>query len=438
MTTKTRRFETFKKALDEKNEEEENNTQCNDIQEGMESCSGFLDIIQANSYGFLRQSMTRNQESDIYISPALIKQNKLRIGDYVTGVKRCKMGNDRFDALLSVSTVNGKSVEEAKQRIEFEKLLPVYPTEQIILSTDRNLLSTRIIDMFTPIGKGQRGLIVAPPKSGKTMLLKDIANGISTNHKEITLIVLLIGERPEEVTDMQRSVQGEVIASTFDESAERQTRIASFALERAKRLVEHGKDVVILMDSLTRLAMAYNMITPASGKILSGGIEMNSLYYPKKFFGAARNTERRINFSQEHGNMCDTDTDTVADSSSVSVEDDRKGLKGGSLTIIATVLVDTGSKMDDVIFEYLKGTGNMELKLDRNLANRRIFPAIDILTSSTRRDDLLIEESLFNRIGLLRKILADESSQIVTTIEELLRRIGNTRTNKEFLFSLNS
>lgn len=436
MTTKTRRFETFKKALDEKNEEEENNTQCNDIQEGMESCSGFLDIIQANSYGFLRQSMTRNQESDIYISPALIKQNKLRIGDYVTGVKRCKMGNDRFDALLSVSTVNGKSVEEAKQRIEFEKLLPVYPTEQIILSTDRNLLSTRIIDMFTPIGKGQRGLIVAPPKSGKTMLLKDIANGISTNHKEITLIVLLIGERPEEVTDMQRSVQGEVIASTFDESAERQTRIASFALERAKRLVEHGKDVVILMDSLTRLAMAYNMITPASGKILSGGIEMNSLYYPKKFFGAARNTERRINSSQENGNMCTTGTEI--DSPSISIEDDQKGLKGGSLTIIATVLVDTGSKMDDVIFEYLKGTGNMELKLDRNLANRRIFPAIDILSSSTRRDDLLIEESLFNRIGLLRKILADESSQIVTTIEELLRRIGNTRTNKEFLFNLNS
>ena len=436
MTTKTRRFETFKKALDEKNEEEENNIQCNDIQEGMESCSGFLDIIQANSYGFLRQSMTRNQESDIYISPALIKQNKLRIGDYVTGVKRCKMGNDRFDALLSVSTVNGKSVEEAKQRIEFEKLLPVYPTEQIILSTDRNLLSTRIIDMFTPIGKGQRGLIVAPPKSGKTMLLKDIANGISTNHKEITLIVLLIGERPEEVTDMQRSVQGEVIASTFDESAERQTRIASFALERAKRLVEHGKDVVILMDSLTRLAMAYNMITPASGKILSGGIEMNSLYYPKKFFGAARNTERRINSSQENGNMCTTGTEI--DSPSISIEDDQKGLKGGSLTIIATVLVDTGSKMDDVIFEYLKGTGNMELKLDRNLANRRIFPAIDILSSSTRRDDLLIEESLFNRIGLLRKILADESSQIVTTIEELLRRIGNTRTNKEFLFNLNS
>lgn len=436
MTTKTRRFETFKKALDEKNEEEENNIQCNDIQEGMESCSGFLDIIQANSYGFLRQSMTRNQESDIYISPALIKQNKLRIGDYVTGVKRCKMGNDRFDALLSVSTVNGMSADEAKQRIEFEKLIPVYPTEQIILSTDRNLLSTRIIDMFTPIGKGQRGLIVAPPKSGKTMLLKDIANGISTNHKEITLIVLLIGERPEEVTDMQRSVQGEVIASTFDESAERQTRIASFALERAKRLVEHGKDVVILMDSLTRLAMAYNMITPASGKILSGGIEMNSLYYPKKFFGAARNTERRINSSQENGNMCTTGTEI--DSPSISIEDDQKGLKGGSLTIIATVLVDTGSKMDDVIFEYLKGTGNMELKLDRNLANRRIFPAIDILSSSTRRDDLLIEESLFNRIGLLRKILADESSQIVTTIEELLRRIGNTRTNKEFLFNLNS
>ena len=268
MTTKTRRFETFEKALDEKNKEQENNTQCNDTQAEMKSCSGFLDIIQANSYGFLRQNMMRNQESDIYISPALIKQNKLRIGDYVTGVKRCKMGNDRFDALLSVSTVNGMSAEEAKQRIEFEKLIPVYPTEQIILSTDRNLLSTRIIDMFTPIGKGQRGLIVAPPKSGKTMLLKDIANGISTNHKEITLIVLLIGERPEEVTDMQRSVQGEVIASTFDESAERQTRIATFALERAKRLVEHGKDVVILMDSLTRLAMAYNMITPASGKTL--------------------------------------------------------------------------------------------------------------------------------------------------------------------------
>ena len=230
MIPKTRRVETFEKALDEKNKEQENNTQCNDAQEEMKPCSGFLDIIQANSYGFLRQNMTRNQESDIYISPALIKQNKLRIGDYVTGVKRCKMGNDRFDALLSVSTVNGMSAEEAKQRIEFEKLIPVYPTEQIILSTDRNLLSTRIIDMFTPIGKGQRGLIVAPPKSGKTMLLKDIANGISTNHKEITLIVLLIGERPEEVTDMQRSVQGEVIASTFDESAERQTRIATFAL----------------------------------------------------------------------------------------------------------------------------------------------------------------------------------------------------------------
>ena len=389
-----RRFDTVEKAL-QANKTHENNEKI-----VFKECSGFLDILytQQGSFGFLRSDLNViNEPEDIYVPPNIIKINKLRPGDYIFGIKKCKSISDKYDSITEIKTVNGESLDKIKERVIFEKLVPIFPTEQIKLSTNAITYSTRIIDLFTPIGKGQRGLIVAPPKSGKTMLLKDIANGISANHPEIKLIVLLIGERPEEVTDMQRSVKGEVIASTFDETALRQTKIATFALEKAKRLVEKGEDVVILMDSITRLARAYNITTPSSGKILSGGIEMTSLDTPKKFFGTARNVEN-----------------------------------GGSLTIIATALVDTGSKMDDVIFEEFKGTGNMELQLDRNLAMKRIYPAINVQASSTRREELLLPNNVLLLVHQLRKMLADEPTSAAAT-EWLLSKMQMASKNEDFL-----
>ncbi len=365
---------------------------------------GTLEVLP-DGYGFLRVQCSNYLSSpkDVYVSYNLIRNLDLRTGDMLVGKAREVREGEKYKALLEVVSVNDMSIEESKKRPNFDALTPLYPTETFKLITDSSHLSTRILSLFTPIGKGQRGLIVAPPKSGKTILLQDIANSITTNHPEVELIVLLIGERPEEVTDMQRSVRGEVVASTFDEQPERQTKVANIVLEKAKRLVERGKDVVILLDSITRLARAYNIVTPTSGKILSGGVDANALYQPKKFFGAARNIEN-----------------------------------GGSLTILATALVETGSKMDDVIFEEFKGTGNMELQLDRNLANRRIYPAINVLMSSTRREELLIENNMLMRIWLLRKYLAAEKTSSVDAMEFLLNKIKFTRDNEEFLASMNS
>ena len=365
---------------------------------------GTLEILP-DGYGFLRVQCTNYLSSakDVYVSHAQIKNLDLRTGDFLVGKAREVREGEKYKALLEVITINGKTIEESKKRPNFDTLTPLYPTDTFNLITDASHISTRILSMFTPIGKGQRGLIVAPPKSGKTVLLQDIANSITTNHPEVELIVLLIGERPEEVTDMQRSVRGEVVASTFDEQPEKQTKVANIVLEKAKRLVEQGKDVVILLDSITRLARAYNIITPTSGKILSGGVDANALYHPKRFFGAARKLEQ-----------------------------------GGSLTILATALVDTGSKMDDVIFEEFKGTGNMELQLDRNLANRRIYPAINVLMSSTRREELLIDNNMLMRIWLLRKYLAAEKTSPVDAMEFLLSKMKFTRDNEEFLASMNS
>jgi transcription termination factor Rho len=365
---------------------------------------GTLEILP-DGYGFLRVQCTNYLSSakDVYVSHAQIKNLDLRTGDFLIGKAREVREGEKYKALLEVSTINGKTIEESKKRPNFDSLTPLYPTDTFNLITDASHISTRILSMFTPIGKGQRGLIVAPPKSGKTVLLQDIANSITTNHPEVELIVLLIGERPEEVTDMQRNVRGEVVASTFDEQPEKQTKVANIVLEKAKRMVEQGKDVVILLDSITRLARAYNIITPTSGKILSGGVDANALYHPKRFFGAARKLEQ-----------------------------------GGSLTILATALVDTGSKMDDVIFEEFKGTGNMELQLDRNLANRRIYPAINVLMSSTRREELLIDNNMLMRIWLLRKYLAAEKTSPVEAMEFLLSKMKFTRDNEEFLASMNS
>lgn len=365
---------------------------------------GTLEILP-DGYGFLRVQCSNylSSSKDVYVSHSQIKNLDLRTGDFLIGKAREVREGEKYKALLEVITINGKSIEESKKRPNFDSLTPLYPTETFKLITESSHISTRILSMFTPIGKGQRGLIVAPPKSGKTVLLQDIANSITTNHPEVELIVLLIGERPEEVTDMQRNVRGEVVASTFDEQPEKQTKVANIVLEKAKRLVESGKDVVILLDSITRLARAYNIITPTSGKILSGGVDANALYHPKRFFGAARNLEQ-----------------------------------GGSLTILATALVDTGSKMDDVIFEEFKGTGNMELQLDRNLANRRIYPAINVLMSSTRREELLIDNNMLMKIWLLRKYLASEKTSPVDAMEFLLSKIKFTKDNEEFLASMNS
>jgi transcription termination factor Rho len=370
--------------------------------DGIIENEGVLEIMQDGGYGFLRSADYNYLASpdDIYVSPSQIKLFGLKTGDTVRGAIRPPKEGEKYFALLRVESVNGKTTEEIRDRIPFEYLTPLFPEEKLKLSSRPDQYSTRILDLFAPIGKGQRGMIVAQPKTGKTVLLKEIANAISKNHPEVYLLILLIDERPEEVTDMQRSVRAEVIASTFDEQAERHVKVASIVLEKAKRMVECGHDVVILLDSITRLARAYNTVIPSSGKILSGGVDANALHKPKRFFGAARNVEN-----------------------------------GGSLTIIATALIDTGSKMDEVIFEEFKGTGNMELQLDRKLSNRRMYPAIDITASGTRREDLLMDKETLQRVWILRKHMSDMNS--VEAMEFLQQQMKGTKTNEEFLVSMN-
>ncbi|GAB4032720.1 transcription termination factor Rho [Spirosoma gilvum] len=370
--------------------------------DGIIDNEGVLEIMSDGGYGFLRSADYNYLASpdDIYVSPSQIKLFGLKTGDTVRGAIRPPKEGEKYFALLRVSTVNGKTTEEIRDRIPFEYLTPLFPEEHIRLSTRPENYSSRVLDLFAPIGKGQRGMIVAQPKTGKTVLLKEIANAITKNHPEIYLIVLLIDERPEEVTDMARSVNAEVISSTFDEQADRHVKVSSMVLEKAKRMVECGHDVVILLDSITRLARAYNTVVPSSGKILSGGVDANALHRPKRFFGAARNVEN-----------------------------------GGSLTIIATALIDTGSKMDEVIFEEFKGTGNMELQLDRKLANKRVYPAVDVLSSGTRREDLLLDKETLQRVWILRKHMADMNP--METMDFLLERMKGTRTNEEFLISMN-
>ena len=362
---------------------------------------GVLEIIP-EGYGFLRSSDYNYLSSpdDVYVSPSQIKLIGLKTGDTIVGNIRPPKEGEKYFALLRVESINGKSPQEIRDRIPFDYLTPLFPNEKLDLFLDASNTSTRIVDLFTPIGKGQRGMIVAQPKTGKTMLLKDIANAIAKNHPEVYLIILLIDERPEEVTDMQRSVRAEVVASTFDEPADRHVKVASIVLQKAKRLVECGHDVVILLDSITRLARAHNTVAPSSGKVLSGGVEANALHKPKQFFGAARNIEN-----------------------------------GGSLTIIATALTDTGSKMDEVIFEEFKGTGNMELQLDRKLSNRRIFPAVDVVASSTRRDDLLLDKDKLQKMWILRNHLADMNSE--ESMKFLLQQMKGSRNNEEFLLTMN-
>ena len=365
-------------------------------------CEGVLDIT-ADGYGFLRSSDYNYLASpdDIYVSPSQIRLFGLQTGDTVHGEVRPPKEGEKYYPLLKVIKINGLDPQVVRDRVLFEHLTPLFPNEKFELAGRGSTLSTRLIDLFAPIGKGQRGMIVAQPKTGKTMLLKDIANAISKNHPEVYLMVLLIDERPEEVTDMQRSVRGEIISSTFDKEASEHVRIANIVLEKAKRLVECGHDVVILLDSITRLARAYNTVQPASGKVLTGGVDANALHKPKRFFGAARNIEN-----------------------------------GGSLSIIATALTDTGSKMDEVIFEEFKGTGNMELQLDRRIANRRIFPAIDLMASSTRRDDLLLDENTLNRTWVLRKYLAEMNP--IEAMEFMEKQMKQTRNNQEFLATMNN
>lgn len=362
---------------------------------------GVLEMMP-DGYGFLRSSDYNYLSSpdDIYVSPSQIKLFGLKTGDTVYGSVRPPKEGEKYFALLKVETINGKTPEEVRDRVPFDYLTPLFPFEKLNLVSRSDNYSTRIMDLFTPIGKGQRGLIVAQPKTGKTMLLKEVANSIAENHPECYLMVVLVDERPEEVTDMERSVKAEVIASTFDEPAEKHVKVSTIALQKAKRLVECGHDVVILLDSITRLARAHNTVAPSSGKVLSGGVEANAMQKPKQFFGAARKIEN-----------------------------------GGSLTIIATALVDTGSKMDEVIFEEFKGTGNMELQLDRKLSNRRIYPAIDIVASSTRRDDLLLDKDTFQRMWVLRKHMADMNSE--EAINLLLKNMKGTKNNAEFLTSMN-
>lgn len=369
--------------------------------EGIVECEGVLELM-AEGYGFLRSSDYNYLSSpdDIYVSQSQVRLFGLRTGDTVTGIVRPPKEGEKYFPLLRVSRINGCDPQEIRDRVSFDHLTPVFPSERFKISEKNNTISTRIMDLFAPIGKGQRGMIVAQPKTGKTMLLKEIANAISANHPEVYLMVLLIDERPEEVTDMQKSVKGEIIASTFDKEATEHVKIANIVLEKAKRLVESGHDVVILLDSITRLARAYNTVQPASGKVLTGGVDANALHKPKRFFGAARNIEN-----------------------------------GGSLSIIATALTETGSKMDEVIFEEFKGTGNMELQLDRRIANRRIFPAIDLVASSTRRDDLLLDEKVLQRMWVMRKYLADMNP--IEAMEFLEDRIKKTRNNEEFLMTMN-
>ncbi len=363
---------------------------------------GTLEILP-DGFGFLRAPNYNYLPGpdDIYVSPSQIRRFNLRTGDTVSGQIRQPKETERYFALLKVEAVNYEDPEVAREKILFDNLTPLYPDRKMMLETDSDNYSVRIMDLLTPIGFGQRGLIVSPPRSGKTMLLQSIANSISSNHKDIVLFVLLIDERPEEVTDMQRSVDGEVISSTFDEPAERHVQVAEMVIEKAKRLVEHKKDVVILLDSITRLARAYNSVMPPSGKILSGGVDSNALQRPKRFFGAARNIE-----------------------------------EGGSLTIIATALVDTGSRMDEVIFEEFKGTGNMEIQLDRRLADKRVFPAIDIKKSGTRKEELLLAEETLTRVWILRKLLS--SLNPVDSLEFLLEKMDGTKHNEAFMNSMNT
>ena len=362
---------------------------------------GVLDIMQ-DGYGFLRSSDYNYLSSpdDIYVSQSQIRLFGLKKGDTVLGNVRPPKEGEKYFPLIKVTKINGQKPEVVRDRVSFEHLTPLFPKEKFNIAEKQSTISTRIMDLFSPIGKGQRGMIVSQPKTGKTMLLKDVANAIAANHPEVYLMILLIDERPEEVTDMQRNVRGEVISSTFDKEAHEHVKIADIVLEKAKRLVECGHDVVILLDSITRLARAYNTVQPASGKILSGGVDANALHKPKRFFGAARNIEN-----------------------------------GGSLTIIATALTETGSKMDEVIFEEFKGTGNMELQLDRKISNRRIFPAIDLTSSSTRRDDLLLDDNTIQRMWIMRKYLADMNP--VEAMEFIQDRFNKTRNNEEFLISMN-
>jgi len=369
--------------------------------DGMIMGEGVLEMMP-DGYGFLRSSDYNYLSSpdDVYVSPSQIKIFGLKSGDTIYGPVRPPKEGEKYFALLKVDLLNGKSPDEVRDRVPFDYLTPLFPFEKLNLFTTPSDYSTRIMDLFTPIGKGQRGLIVAQPKTGKTMLLKAVANAIAANHPECYLMVVLVDERPEEVTDMERSVRAEVIASTFDEPAEKHVKVSTMALNKAKRLVECGHDVVILLDSITRLARAHNTVAPASGKVLSGGVEANAMQKPKQFFGAARKIEN-----------------------------------GGSLTIIATALVDTGSKMDEVIFEEFKGTGNMELQLDRKLSNKRIYPAIDLTSSSTRRDDLLLEPAVLQRMNLLRVFLTDMNTE--EAMRELQNRMKGTKNNEEFLASMN-
>ncbi len=369
--------------------------------DGVILSEGVLEMMP-DGYGFLRSSDYNYLSSpdDVYVSPSQIKLFGLKTGDTVYGAVRPPKEGEKYFALLKVDTINGKSPEEVRDRVPFDYLTPLFPFEKLNLFTTPSDYSTRIMDLFTPIGKGQRGLIVAQPKTGKTMLLKALAHAIAENHPECYLMVVLVDERPEEVTDMERSIKGEVIASTFDEPAEKHVKVSTIALQKAKRLVECGHDVVILLDSITRLARAHNTVAPASGKVLSGGVEANAMQKPKQFFGAARKIEG-----------------------------------GGSLTIIATALVDTGSKMDEVIFEEFKGTGNMELQLERKLSNKRIYPAIDIVASSTRRDDLLLDKEVLQRMNLLRVYLTDMN--VEEAMRELQNRMKGTKSNEEFLASMN-
>jgi len=363
---------------------------------------GTLEILP-DGFGFLRAPDYNYLPGpdDIYVSPSQIRRFNLRTGDTVSGQIRQPKESERYFALLKVEAVNYEDPEIAREKMLFDNLTPLYPDRKVGLETEDNNYSTRIMDLMTPIGFGQRGLIVSPPRSGKTMMLQAIANSLVANHKDIVLFVLLIDERPEEVTDMERSVKGEVISSTFDEPAERHVQVAEMVIEKAKRLVEHKKDVVILLDSITRLARAYNAVMPPSGKILSGGVDSNALQRPKRFFGAARNIE-----------------------------------EGGSLTILATALIDTGSRMDEVIFEEFKGTGNMEIQLDRRLADKRLFPAIDINKSGTRKEELLLEKEILNRVWILRKILSSLNSG--DCIEFLIDKMSGTKTNQDFLNSMNA
>ncbi|MFA4947824.1 MAG: transcription termination factor Rho [Candidatus Krumholzibacteriia bacterium] len=371
-------------------------------QNGLIFAEGVLQVLP-EGYGFLRSS-TYNYlpgPDDIYVSPSQIKKFDLRTGDTVSGQVRAPKESERYFALLKVEMVDGEHPEDTKKKTLFDNLTPLYPDQLINIENNPDDMSTRLMNLLTPIGKGQRGLIVAPPRTGKTILLQKIANSITANHPEVYLIVLLIDERPEEVTDMERSVKGEVISSTFDEPADRHVQVADMVIEKAKRLVEHNKDVVILLDSLTRLARAHNAVVPHSGKILSGGVDSNALQRPKRFFGAARNTEEQ-----------------------------------GSLTIIATALIETGSRMDEVIFEEFKGTGNLEIVLDRRLADKRVFPAIDIFRSGTRKEELLLPEKVLSKVYILRKFLSDKN--VVEAMEFLLEKMSKTKSNQKFLSAMNA